>query len=349
MIQALLNSLSPAIDAQKSAPSVEGELNLENQLSQTDFASELDSQLFAHPDLQTAHLIDPEMTQKVDALIAPEVEQKLLENPLLLDSSEEGEIPGAKLPTSVQHEATKKVGDLNKELPQLVSGEDFVQQKTVLPRKHLNSAPYGMTQQLKASQDLNLSKEQIVQGVETKQSPMNSQQFLLQMMGDQQPVSLEASKTDAPVFSMNEIKSSQPQQILNQISDYIVQAKMAKEPTINLKVNHQELGMIDITVQKAAHHHEAVAINIATQSNEGTQFFQQNSKDLLSHLSTAGVSVSDLKLETSSSSSSKDFDFNQHQQKQAQGEKQFGSEQNQRRQESQRREDLWKQFSQEAA
>jgi hypothetical protein len=38
---------------------------------------------------------------------------------------------------------------------------------------------------------------------------------------------------------------------MDQISNYIVQAKAAKEPTVTMRVNHDELGMIDITVNKS--------------------------------------------------------------------------------------------------
>jgi tRNA U34 5-carboxymethylaminomethyl modifying enzyme MnmG/GidA len=90
---------------------------------------------------------------------------------------------------------------------------------------------------------------------------------------------------------------------------------------------------------------DAVAINIGAHSADGKSFFQQNSKELLAHMSSAGISVSDLKVETPSQSSRQEFDLNQQSGKHASsGEKQFNSEQNQRRQESERRQELWSLF-----
>jgi flagellar hook-length control protein FliK len=115
-------------------------------------------------------------------------------------------------------------------------------------------------------------------------------------------------------------------------------------------MNHDQLGLIDITVSKTgAVNADAIAINIGTQSMDGKNFFQQNSKDLFTHLSNAGLNVADMKVETSSQTAKNDFDMNGQNQKGNSQEKQFGSESNQRRQDSQRREDLWKLLNKEAA
>jgi hypothetical protein len=102
------------------------------------------------------------------------------------------------------------------------------------------------------------------------------------------------------------------------------------------------LGMIDITVNKLAAGQDSIAINIATHSVDGKNFFQANSKDLFSHLTSSGLNVSDLKVETPSQTAKNDFDFGSQSGRGGAGqEKQFGSEQNQRRHESDRRQDLW--------
>ena len=119
-------------------------------------------------------------------------------------------------------------------------------------------------------------------------------------------------------------------------------SQAAKEPTVNLRMKHEDLGTIDITVQKA--NQEAISINIGAHSVDGKAFFQQNSKDLVSHLTNAGLTVADMKVETSSQTAKNSgFDMNNSDSgRQGYGsEKNFGSEQNQRRHDSERRQDLW--------
>jgi hypothetical protein len=177
----------------------------------------------------------------------------------------------------------------------------------------------------------------------TGRSSMNSQQFILNSQID---LGSNAKMNDvqAPVktFNMSNIKTEDSNQIMNQITDYVIQAKAAKEPTVNMRVNHEELGVIDITVNKLGANQDAIAINIGTHSVDGKNFFQANSKDLFSHLTNSGLNVSDLKVETPSQTARNDFDFGSQSGRGGFGqEKQFGSEQNQRRHESDRRQELW--------
>lgn len=241
--------------------------------------------------------------------------------------------------------------------PQLMNMEDFVVQKNLATKKTAPNA-YGMktlpVQHQKVALESGLKQTQVVKdtaALESNGSPVNSQQFILNMMNEQKGTpQLNETQATPKVFDMNQVKTSNSDQIINKITDYAVQAKAAKEPTVNMRVNHEELGMIDITVSKTGANHESIAINIGTYSVDGKNFFQQNSKDLFSHLTTAGLNVADLKVETPPQTAKNDFDFgSQSGRNQSGAEKQFGSEQNQRRHESERRQDLWKLLNQEAA
>src|SRR5690606_10096875 len=128
---------------------------------------------------------------------------------------------------------------------------------------------------------------------------------------------------------------------MDQISNYIIQSKASKEPTVNFKMNHSELGQLDITVAKAMQAGDAVAINIGASALEGKNFFTQNLKELSTHLAQAGITVTDIKVESSSAGTKSDFDFNQQQRHADSGQKQFNSEQNQRRHDQERRQELW--------
>lgn len=240
--------------------------------------------------------------------------------------------------------------------PKLMSMEDFVAQKNMM-KKPVNVNAYGAKnpQQHKLALENGLKQSQVVKDLNATEGlqsqPMNSQQFILNMKSENGTAKVAETAAAGKVFDMSNVKSTNADQIMNQISDYIVQAKASKEPTVTMRMNHDELGMIDITVQKSGTlNSDAVAINIGTHSMDGKNFFQQNSKDLFSHLASSGVNVSDMKVETPSNSAKSEFDMNHGSGRQNSGsEKQFGSEQNQRRSDSDRRQDLWKLLDKEAA
>ncbi len=234
--------------------------------------------------------------------------------------------------------------------PQLLNNEDFVAQKNLATRKVLPNA-YGMKvlPQEQIALESGLTPTQVVKDTAALEAPVNSQQFILGLQAEK---SLTVNEGAAPgkVFDLGSVKSGNSTEIMNQITDYVVQARAAKEPTVSLRMNHADLGLIDITVTKSGLAQDAVAISIGAHSLDGKNFFQQNSKDLFTHLTSAGVSVADLKVETPSSTAKNDFDFGSQSGRNSQsGERQFGSEQNQRRQESDRRKELWNLLNKEAA
>jgi hypothetical protein len=313
----------------------------------------------ADPDSVSPKVFDPSMTKDVQELIGPETTQapvemtdemilKLAAGEEVADMDLAGQL--AKVEAQVEAEAEAEVAVAVE--PELMKMEDFVAQKNMVNKKILPQNAYGMNPQAnKLALENGLKDTQVVKDITASESgaqPMNSQQFILNMQAEQKP-SGTTHEVTAPVktFDMSQIKTSNPEKIMNQISDYIVQAKASKEPTVSMRVNHDQLGMIDITVAKTMHS-DAVAINIGAHSMDGKNFFQQNSKDLFSHLSNAGISVADMKVEIPSQTAKNDFDMGQHN-RGNQHDRQFGSEQNQRRQDSQRREDLWKLLNKEAA
>lgn len=322
------------------------------------------------PQMEAVHpkVFDPGLTKGVEKLNAPQAkltpEQLLklqsIENPKLKAEIAEAMLKSQGTQVSAEKVQAPMAGrapaiDFAKaEIdPQLMNNEDFVLQRNAAAKKNVQAQAYGMNKGAvqKLSLENGLKPTQIVKdptAIETS-NPINSQQFILNLMNNnEQPVSPKVNDVQAPVkvFDMSNIKSTNADQIMNQISDYIVQAKAAKEPTVSMRVNHDDLGTLDITVQKTqlAAGTDAVAINIGAHTADGKNFFQSNSKELFSHLSTQGVTVADFKVDTSSQTSKNDFDMGQSSQRQAGQEKQFGSEQNQRRHESERRQNLWDQF-----
>lgn len=229
----------------------------------------------------------------------------------------------------------------------LLNFEDFSWQKNAVKKV----APQTTYQGLEAKKELDLKSTEVVSGLTSQ----NASEFILNSMvesnsnSNSTPIQIKSENT-IPSFDGNQIKTADAKVIIDQISDYIMQAKTAKEPTVNFKMNHQDLGHLDITVAKSLHAADAVAINIGASAVEGKNFFTQNLKELSSHLMSAGISVSDIKVETTSSSQSKsDFDFNGQHKNADSGQKQFGSEQNQRRHEQEKRQSLWDLLNKEAA
>ena len=219
----------------------------------------------------------------------------------------------------------------------LLNFEDFTLQKNAIKKV----TPQATYQGLEVKKELDLKSTEVVSGLGSQ----NASEFILNSMVDtgstSSPLQVK-TENSTPIFDGTQIKSADAKVIIDQISDYVMQARTAKEPTVNFKMNHQDLGQLDITVAKALHASDAVAINIGASALEGKHFFTQNLKELSTHLMSAGIQVSDIKVESTSSSQSKsDFDFNGQQKHADSGQKQFGSEQNQRRHEQEKRQSLW--------
>ncbi len=326
----------------------------------------------ATPDSVSPKIFDPAMTKDVQNLIGPETTEVKTEaevemtDEMVMKLAQGEEVTDADLELNV--ELQQQLGKVSGRAPaidfaqaeidpELLNMEDFVAQKNMVSKKAVPQNAYGMNPQAnKIALENGLKNTQVVKDLAALNDqaagsqPMNSQQFILNMQSEQKAGSTGDVQAPMKTFDMSQIKTSNPDKIMTAITDYIVQAKAAKEPTVSMRMNHDQLGMIDITVSRVGHANaDAVAINIGAHSMEGKNFFQQNSKDLFSHLSHAGINVSDMKVEVPSQTAKSEFDMNGQNQKGAGQERQFGSESNQRRHDSQKREDLWKLLNKEAA
>jgi hypothetical protein len=314
------------------------------------------------PDAINPKVFDPALTQGVDKITQPKTTDvaapvELTNEQILklaqgqadagVNAEVEGEIAQAMLKTPQVQMGRAPAVEMGKtEIdPKLINIEDFVAQKNLAVKKSLNNtSAYGMPNKAaaKAGTDTVLTATQTVNELGAKETGTNSQQFILNAQAEL-GANAKVNEAQAPkTFNMSHIKSENANQIMTQITDYIVQAKAAKEPTVNMRVNHEELGMIDITVNKLGAGQDAIAINIATHSVDGKNFFQTNSKELFAHLTGSGLNVSDVKVETPSHTAKNEFDFGSQSGRGGSQEKNFGSEQNQRRHDSDRRQDLWK-------
>ena len=239
--------------------------------------------------------------------------------------------------------------------PKLMSFEDFLAQKNAVTKKVTSSQGYGIPQNKNLLAQMNPEvveasnmKKPLIDGkmnslVLNQSSSTELNPIPNSLMNNNQSLSpLTNTQTSQKVFDLSQLQNTSQDQIISQIKDYIVQAKTASEPTVNMKVQHQDLGMIDITVQKMPQ--EAIQIAIQTSSQDAKLFLNTHQRDLVQSLNQTGIQVSDLKIDSSSSLGKANADSSGQQQgfDQSSSGKQFGSENNQRQQDSQRRNELWK-------
>ncbi|MFP5489916.1 MAG: flagellar hook-length control protein FliK [Bacteriovoracia bacterium] len=291
----------------------------------------------------TPKLIDPTLIKQVNEVVLPQGAEQVQAMPA------EGEL--LQLKDLLMQQSAKTPGrapaiDFAKAEvdPQLMGFEDFVAQKNAVTGKTINPNAYGMPMKSTLNEPVKTQlNNESLKALET--SPLMTAPQMTNaetVFAVAAPATLMAAENEAPqkVFDLQNLSKSQnldAETVLTQVTDYIVQAKAAKEPTVNMKVMHQDLGLLDITVNRGVN--DAVNIAIAAQDQGAKMFLGQHREQLMTHLSQAGVSVTDLKMEQSSNSQK---DMGQSNQQGSPGhDRQFGSEQNQRREEQQRRHDLW--------
>ena len=96
-------------------------------------------------------------------------------------------------------------------------------------------------------------------------------------------------------FDMTQIKSSEPSEIMKQVSDYIQQSQLAGKDQLDLTVKHHELGQFKINVSKLQGQ-QHIDLQITTQSKEAHQFFVRHENDLMRNLIQSGIQLSDLRV-----------------------------------------------------
>ncbi|GEM_PF-1302024 len=249
--------------------------------------------------------------------------------------------------------------------PEFMKFDDFMLQRQMKNSKKVQGGEaYGLPKntQVKELESLDLKKSEMVNASNMNlaqgSSSAPSQEFILGLMTEAAASKSvdSAHQTAAPkVFHMSQLKSDDAKAIMTQISDYIVQAKAAKEPTVQMKIDHKEFGQMDITVARGINpgrnNVENIVINIATSSPEVKAMLQQHKGELFTSLAQSGMNVTDFKVDSSNAKGGSDMNSNHgsNSNQFAGSEKQFGSEQNERRQEQNRRAELWNLLNDKAA
>ena len=144
------------------------------------------------------------------------------------------------------------------------------------------------------------------------------------------------------VFDINSLQGTNTtDEVITKIQDYIVQSKVSRQQEVKMSFDHQQLGRVDVAVEKAQN--DALNISIGARSLEGSKFFAKNQGELLATLTQAGINVGEFKLDSSQNSSSSNQNSFENSSKQygQNGNKEHGSERGQQQEDSRKREELW--------
>lgn len=179
----------------------------------------------------------------------------------------------------------------------------------------------------------NATKESIanIGNVEKKSSTSSIQDVLQSLSSEQKGDAINLSQINGgqnqsegldsnqakvnQTLDLSNISAKNKTELVQKISNYIEQSYVSGKKSVDMTVNHDELGKFKIQVQKFGNKGQ-VNLEINTLSAEGKQFFAENEVELLKSLNKSGIRLNDFKLtaqndlfsiaESSKSSSSSD-------------------------------------------
>ncbi len=139
--------------------------------------------------------------------------------------------------------------------------------------------------------------------------------------------------------SLDGMDSTDTEALINKISDYIQNSKIDNSKRVEMSMNDQHLGKIDLVVEKSANN--TINVSMSTANSDVSALLNQNKSQLISNLSQSGFTVNDVKIDISSSRSNSNSNFSQNFSGNQNQSQQFGSKNGQQNQDSQKRNDLW--------
>jgi nucleoid DNA-binding protein len=150
--------------------------------------------------------------------------------------------------------------------------------------------------------------------------------------------------SSAPVFDMSKMNSSQSEQIIQQVTQYLQQSQIRNGKELNLTVNHESLGQFKINARKMKEG-DGINLEINTMGDAAHKFFTKHENDLMSKLSLSGVKISDYKVSSSPQQQSTSFDMsNQDQSKSSQNLGQMQGDMMDSKNGEQRRKEMWQYY-----
>ena len=150
----------------------------------------------------------------------------------------------------------------------------------------------------------------------------------------------EHTELKPQTIDMGQIDSSlmvNRENLINEISGYIIETQINNAPSLEVNMKHQELGNINLMVNKS--NPEGLDIVLTTNNAQANMVLNDSKLDLLNPLSAAGIQVADVKIDQSSNSSSFAQNFGESSQNQN-----SSRQQNSNQRDSERRRQLWEEF-----
>lgn len=103
------------------------------------------------------------------------------------------------------------------------------------------------------------------------------------------------------VLDLGKLNTTNTNEIIKRISDYVEQNQVANKSSLDLTVKHESLGEFKIQVSKMPNQplnqaQNLLDMQITTSSKEGHDFFVKNEVSLMKNLNQAGVNLSDFRI-----------------------------------------------------
>lgn len=148
---------------------------------------------------------------------------------------------------------------------------------------------------MKVGAELSSIKQDVIPMIQNREN--HGQQAETQTQGNQK------------VLDLGNINTSNTNEIIKRISDYVEQNQVANKSSLDLIVKHESLGEFKIQVSKMPSQSMSPGSNlidmqITTSSREGQDFFVKNEVSLMRNLNNAGINLSDLRIVSSMADSS---------------------------------------------
>lgn len=171
--------------------------------------------------------------------------------------------------------------------------KDFSNKDVKKGKQNLMGIDELHTKETKAGAELASLRQDAVPGLQNNKE--NHGQSQLQTSANQK------------VLDLSQLNSSNTNEIIKKISDYVEQNNVASKQSLDLTVKHDSLGEFKIQVSKIPDSMNGglnqIDMQITTSSKEGHEFFVKNEVSLMKNLNQAGINLSDLRIVTSSSES----------------------------------------------
>lgn len=219
---------------------------------------------------------------------------------------------------TLENNASKKA-DPNK--LDIKTGEDFMAQRNALMKKThvqmdgdspvLKSLNPGVSQYRKESivTDQRIIKSSPADGLEPKVESSSEFQMneIFEGSGENQfeVQTVQASKnskgfdsqfsTKVQVVDISQISAENKTELINKVGNYIEQAYVAGQDSVEMVIKHDELGHFRVAATRTGAGQQ-IDLEINAMNREGHQFFVDNESELIKNLTQSGVKLSHVKI-----------------------------------------------------